>query len=63
MKDLFHLLITNYLDIYHHSNNTIFAIPNVFNNYFNIKLINNNGLLYQYISYNINYVKNFFYLN
>ena len=56
MKDLFHLLMTTYLDMYHKSNN-IFSIPDDFNNYFNIKQFNNNGLLYEYISYNINYAK------
>ena len=57
MKDLFHLLMTNYLDIYKNYNGSIFSIPDEFNNLFIIKPFDNNGLLFKYISYNVDYAR------
>ena len=60
IKDMYHKLMKDYLDIFHthkNNNNTCYVIPNDFYNKFNIiKLDINKNALFEYYNYNTNLI-------
>lgn len=51
MKEMFHILMKMYMEIYHNSKDHEIKIPEQFSNLFNIQKFGTNGILFEYINY------------